>query len=108
VYVQVADGQFIELFLKEDILVIDVSVNEVHPGRILGGFEGGTDDLEHGCNARASSNHTNLARQCRGIIELAFRTFNANLVANFEERNVSGDVAFLVRLGIMRARALGR
>lgn len=29
-------------------------------------------------------------------------TFNANLVTNFEEGNIAGDVALLVGLGIMR------
>jgi hypothetical protein len=44
-------------------------------------------------------------RQCWGVVELALWTLDANMVANFEEGYMAGDIAFLVRLGSMRTRA---
>jgi hypothetical protein len=54
-------GQLIELFLKENILVINVSIDETQPGGILGVLEGSTDDLEHGRDTGASGDHANFA-----------------------------------------------
>ena len=99
-------GQLIELFLKENIVVVDISINETQPSLILGVLKGGADNLKHRCDARASCDHANFTRESWGIVELALRTFNANFVANFEERNVAGDIALLVRLGTIRIHAV--
>lgn len=58
--------------------------------------------MEHWGDASATSNHANFTRQRGGIVELTSGTFNANLVTNFEEGNIAGDIALLVGLGIMR------
>ena len=91
-------GQVIEFFLEEDILIVDIGINEAQLGGILGVLEGSADDLKHGCDTRPTSNHADFTSQCRGVVELAFRALNANVVADFEEGNVAGDIAFLVRL----------
>lgn len=92
-------GQVIELLLEEDIFIVDVCINEAQFSGILGILEGGADDLEHGCDTRPASNHANFTSQCSGVVELAFRTLDANVVADFEQGNVAGDIAFLIRLG---------
>ena len=56
--------------------------------------------MEHWGDASASGNHANCTRQRGSIVELAFGTFDANLVTNFKKGNMTGDVALLVGLGI--------
>jgi hypothetical protein len=99
-------GQLIELFLEENILVVNVSINETQPGGILGVLKGSADDLQHGCDTGASGDHANFTWECWRIVELTLWTFNANVVANLEERNIAGDVALLVRLGAIRNRTM--
>ncbi len=52
-------GQLIELLFKENILVVNVSINETQPSGILGVLKGRADDLKHGCDTGASGDHAN-------------------------------------------------
>ncbi len=50
-------SQFIKFLLEEDIFVVDIGINEAQLCTIVGVFERSADDLEHGGNACAPSNH---------------------------------------------------
>ena len=90
--------ELVELGAEQDVLDVDVRVDEVQLGLVPGVLECGADDLEHGRDTGTASDHADLLAEGRVVFELALGTLDADLVADFEEGDVSGDVAFLVRL----------
>ena len=96
--VTVLARELIELLLEEDVVMVHVGVDERELGTVQWVLKGRADDLEHRCDAGSASNHTNFAREGRVVLELALRTLNSNLVADFEKGDVSRDVTLLVCL----------
>lgn len=90
--------QFVEFLLQEDILLIDVRVDEAQLGAVKRIFEGSTYDLKHRSNASPPCDHPNFTREGRVVHELAFRTLDANFLAQFEQGDVTRDVTLLVSL----------
>lgn len=88
----------VELLLAEDIFMVDVGVDEREDGAICWVLEGGADDLYHGGDAGASSDHADVGDEVGGISELAPGTLDTDGVANLESREMPGDVTFFVRL----------
>lgn len=56
------------------------------------------DDLHHGSYACTTSNHSDMLDEVGGIEEVAFWAFDANSLTWREERDMLGDVAFLISL----------
>lgn len=81
--------QLIQLRPKQDILGVDVRVDERELGAVEGVLEGGADDLEHGGYARPSCDHADFAAEGGVVLELAFRTFDADFVADLDEGEIS-------------------
>lgn len=90
--------EFIEFSTEEDILNVDISVDEGNLRAIKRVFEGSTDDLEHGRNASAACNHTDLASERCMVPELALGSPDTNFIADLEQREEARDVALLIRL----------
>ena len=95
---RVSSGQFIQFGLKQDILWVDVGIDEADSGFVLGVFESGADDLEHGGDARSTSDHSKLTRQVRRIDKFTLRALDPELVSDLEEGHVARDVTLLVGL----------
>lgn len=90
--------ELVELLLQQDVLVVDVRVDEAQLRQVERVFERGADDLEHGGDAGAAGDHAELAGEGGVVGELAFGPFDADFVADFEERDVAGDVTLFVGL----------
>ena len=99
--VRVPPHQVIQFLLEQYILHVDIGVDQTELGFILGIFEDSPNDLKHWSYSRATRDHAKLSGETRGIYELALGTFDADLVADFKEANVLGDVPGLVRLTLM-------
>lgn len=91
-------SELVELFFQKDVVQADVGVDEAELRLVEGALECCTDNLEHGRDTCSTGNHANLPRQEWVVLELTLRALNADLVANLEERDITGDVALLVRL----------
>ena len=90
--------QFPEVVSQEDILFIDVGIDESDGGGVGRIPECGTDDLDHGCDASATSNHAEVTVHTRLVTEVALGTLDTNSGADLELCNVLGDVALFVSL----------
>lgn len=93
-------GQGVEVFLEKNILSSDVGKDQIHLGLVAGSTstDDGANDLEHGSDASASSNHTKVADHVGGVDESALGATNANCLADHEGGHVLGDVALRIRL----------
>ena len=94
----VLGGELVELLLQQDVFFIHVGVDEAELRAVGGVFQGGTDNLEHRSDTSAPGDHAQLARELRRISELAPRTFDTDLVSEFEQRHVTRDVTLLIGL----------
>lgn len=90
--------QFLEVVSQENILFIDVGVNEGDGGEVGRVFEYGSDDLDHGCDAGATSDHAELTGHARLVTEVALGTLDADSAADLELCDVLGDVTLLISL----------
>lgn len=95
---RVSSGQLVQFGLEQDVLWVDIGVDEADGGFVLGIFESGTDDLEHGGDSGSASDHSKLTRQLRGIDEFTLRALDPELVSNLEEGHVARYVTLLVGL----------
>jgi hypothetical protein len=93
-------GQGVEVLLEKNILGSDVGKDEIHLGLVAGSTSAndGANDLEHGSDASASSNHAKVADHVGGVDESALGAANANCLADQERGHVLGDVALRIRL----------
>jgi len=91
-------SQTVELISKQYIFMIDISINQIHPGPVLRIFEYDTQDLIHGSDASATGNHAQTASEVVIVNKLPLGSFNTQLVAYFELANVSRDISFLIGL----------
>ena len=98
---RMCSGEVVEFLLQEDILHINVGVNKAQAGIVRRVLQCSTNDLQHGSNTGATSNHSDFARQGRAVLEEPLGTANSNFVADFQERHVARDVTLLVRLSIV-------
>ena len=96
--VTVLARKLIELLLEKDVVMVYVGVDKRKLGAVERVLEGRADDLKHRCDASSASDHTNFAREGRVVLELAFRTLNADFVADFEKGDVPRNVTLLVCL----------
>lgn len=85
----------VEVFLQQNILGRDVGKDEVDFGLVAGSTttDDGTNDLKHGSNTRASSDHAKVADHVRGVDEGALGALYADILAQLEGRHVLRDVA---------------
>ena len=90
--------QLVKLLLEQDVVRVDVGINERELSAVEGVLERGMDDLQHGSDARPARDHADFTRERRAVVELSLGALDADLVADFEERQVLGDVTLLVRL----------
>jgi hypothetical protein len=95
---RVSGGQVIQFNLEQDILWVDIGVDEVDDGFVLGVFKSSADDLEHGGDSGSTSDHSKLTRQVRGIDEFTLGALDPELVSNLEEGHVARDVTLLIGL----------
>lgn len=93
-------GEGIEVLLEEDILRSDVGKDEIDLGLVTLGTatNNGADDLQHGGDASATSNHTKVTDHVGGVDESSLGTTDADALANHQGSHVLGDVALGVRL----------
>ena len=99
---RVGGSQLIQFSLEQDILWVNVCVDEAELGLIRRVLEGGTDDLEHGSDSGSPGDHSKLTRQVRGIDEFALGASDLDLVSNFEEGDMTRDVALLIGLTVVQ------
>jgi hypothetical protein len=83
--VGISEDESIEFGSKQNVLRVDVGVDEGETGAVSRVIESCADDLEHGCDARATCNHANLATEGWGVLELALWTLHADRVTDAEE-----------------------
>lgn len=93
-------GQGIEILLEEDVLGGDVGEDEVDLGAVtlLTAADDGADDLEHGGDAGAASDHAKVTDHVGGVDECALGAADADALADDERGHVLGDVALGVGL----------
>lgn len=93
-------GKRIEVLLEQDILGGDVGEDEVNLGLVTSGTatNDGTDDLQHGSDTSATSDHTKVTDHVGSVDESALGSLDAQSLANAEGSHVLGDVAGGVRL----------
>lgn len=93
-------SQGVEVLLEKNILGGDVGKDQIDLGLVAGSTSAndGANDLEHGSDTSASSNHTKVADHVGGVDEGALGTANANCLADLERGHVLGDVALRIRL----------
>jgi len=96
--VSVQLSQMVELRSKQDIFMIDISINQIHSGFVLRVLEDDTQDLVHGRDASSTSNHAQAASEVGTVDKLPLGSFDTQLVAYFELANVARDISFLIGL----------
>ena len=92
------NNQFIQLRFEQDVFKPDVGVDERDFGLVLWVLHDGTNNLQHGGDASATSDHSEVRNESRLILKLAFGAPDADRLTKSEERKVAGDVALLVGL----------
>ena len=102
---RVSNSQLIQFSLEEYILRVDISIDEADGGFVLGVFESGADDLEHGSDSGPTSDHSKLAGKGRGIDEFTLGALDPELVSNLEEGYVARDVTLFIGLETRKHRA---
>jgi hypothetical protein len=90
--------KFLKVVLEENVLFVDVGVDERDGGGVQRIPECGTNDLDHGGDASATSDQAKVASETGPVTEVAFGTLYANSIANLELRNVFRDIAVLIGL----------
>jgi hypothetical protein len=98
-------GELVQVFLEEDIVVIDIGVDEADFSRVAGVAKNSADDLKHGGDASTSSNHAYVFAETRGVDEIALGAFEAHSVTDFESGHNARNVAFFVGLDKIRKEA---
>ena len=93
-------GEGVKVLLEKDILGSDVGEDQVNLGDVSVGSaaDNGTNDLKHGGNTSATSNHTKVSNHVWGVRESTLGTAKADLLANGEGGHVLGDVTLRVGL----------
>lgn len=96
----VLGGEGVKVLLEEDIRGADVGKDEVDLGAVAGlaAAGDGADNLEHGGDAGAASNHAKVADHVGGVDECALGAADADGLADHERGHHLGDVALRVRL----------
>lgn len=96
----ILSDESVEVLLEQNILGRDVGEDEVDLGLVasLAAADDGTDDLQHGGDASAAGNHTEVANHVGGVDEGALGATHADSLANLERRHVLGDVTGRVGL----------
>jgi len=74
--------KLLEVVLEENVFFIDVGVDEGDGGGVEGVSEGGTDDLDHGCDSSTACDQVEVRRQTGGVTEVALGTLNADGVTD--------------------------
>lgn len=94
----VHSSQFVQLRLEQNVFKPNVGVDERYFCLVLVVLHDGTNNLQHGGDASATSDHPEMRNKSRPILELTFGALDANRLTESEERKVSRDVALLVGL----------
>jgi len=95
-------GEVVEFLFEKNVIHVYVSINERELCGVGGVLERSSDDLEHGGYSGTACNHANVTREGRGVLEEALGTTDPDVVANFEDGDIAGDVALFVGLGGVR------
>lgn len=87
-------GKGVQVLLQQDILRGNVGEDEVNLGLVTGGAatNDSANDLEHGSDTSAASNHTKVTDHVRGVDEGALGTSDLERLSNLHRRHVLGDV----------------
>lgn len=90
----------VQVLLEQDILGCDVGKDEVDLGPITGrtSTDDSANNLQHGRDASAASNHAEVAHQVGLVDKGALGTLDADCLAHGEAGHVLADVASGVRL----------
>lgn len=96
-------GQLVQLVLQQDVLRVDVGEDQVHLGGVVAAVTGtvaddGLDDLQHGSDTRATSDHTNVSAHVGSVDHGALRSADLHGLSNLQAGQVLGDVALRVLL----------
>ena len=91
-------GQLVQLFLEQDVVKCDIGIDERKLRLVVWVLEHGSDDLEHRRDAGTACKHTDVRAQSGPVVELALGSFDADMVANRQERHVPGDVSLFICL----------
>lgn len=96
----VLGSQGLEVFSQEDVLRGDIGEDEVDFGLVtsLATTNNGADNLQHGGDTSASSDHTKVTNHVGGVDEGTLGTADSNALADHERGHVLGDVALGVGL----------
>ena len=94
--IRVGGSKGIKLLFEKDVLEINIGIDEGELRLVIRVLQCSVDDLQHGRNTSTTGDHADLARQNWGIFEGTLRTTDANLIPNFEKREVAGDVALFI------------
>lgn len=94
-------GELVQLLRQKDVLWVDVGEDKVEFGGILptvpgSALDNSLDNLEHGRDAGAAGNHTNVTGHVGSIDHGTLGTTDLHGVANPEAREVFRDVALRI------------
>lgn len=81
-------GELLQFTSQEDIFLIYICEDKRDLSLVGFVLEDGPDDLQHGCDSRAASDHSECAHQTWSVDHLAFGAFDFDGVANFHETYV--------------------
>ena len=98
VNVGVLGGNLIQLLSEQNVLLVNISVNEVDLGLIRGVSGDGSDDLVHGSDTGTTSNHVKSLDHVGSVVESTLGASDLDGRANSETSNVLGNVTIRVRL----------
>lgn len=96
----VLSSQGLEVFPEEDILRGDVGKDQVDLGLVasLATADNGADNLQHGGDTSASSDHTKVTNHVGSVDEGTLGAADSDALADHERGHVLGDVALGVGL----------
>ena len=103
VEVRVLFVQLVQLLLEQDVIGVDVGKEQVNLGGVVAAVTGtvaddGLNDLEHGSDTGATSDHTNVTAHVGGVDHGTLRAANLHGLANLKGGQVLGDVTLGVGL----------
>lgn len=90
--------ELLEVILEKNIFLVDVSINKANSSLVERVPQSRADDLDHGGDTGSARNHTDMVREVRSILEVALGALDTNVITEFEEGEVTGNVALLISL----------
>lgn len=80
--------EFFEVLAEKDVFLVDICVNERNGGAVGGVSENSTNDLDHRCDACATSDHAQVIGEAEVVFELTLWTFYTDALAVTEKGNM--------------------